>query len=163
MNKINIKFEKISKRGFTIFELLITVSVAVIIGTIGLISFSNVRFYQDLKLTTQEMAVVLRNAQDRAISQESGSGWGVYFQNPSSGDSFYELFSGASYPGTAVSRNFLRSRIKFENPPINSSLTVIFSPISGLPNSPATIKIFLSSDSSASSTIIVGGNGKIEY
>jgi prepilin-type N-terminal cleavage/methylation domain-containing protein len=152
------------QKSFTLVELIIVVGLVVILATFGVMNFVNYRNRQKLNLTSQEISVILRNAQDRSITQESGRPWGVYFANPSGNNNdFYELFSGASYPGTTVSRNALSSSIQFDLPAAGSNSIVIFAPISGLPDSPITVKISLVNDPSASSTIIVNSNGQIQY
>lgn len=149
---------------FTLIELLIVVSILAILATVGIMNLYSHRSRQDLGFRAREIVTVLRNAQDRSISQEDGARWGVYFENPSSGTDFYELFSGPSYvSGTIFSKNTLSSYVQFDIPAANSSTTIIFSPITGLPTASATIKISLVGDSTASSTIIINSNGKINF
>ncbi len=151
-------------RGFTLIELLITIAITVAAATLGIMNLVSHRQERDLTLTTQEIATVIRNAQDRSIAQEEGSRWGVYFENPSSGSDFYELFKGTTYAtGTIVSKSVLRSNIQFDVPISNSSSTVIFSPITGLPDASSTIKISLIGKSTSSSTITINSNGEITY
>jgi prepilin-type N-terminal cleavage/methylation domain-containing protein len=151
-------------RGFTLIELLITIAITMAAATLGIMNLVSHRQERDLSLTTQEIATVIRNAQDRSIAQEEGSRWGVYFGNPSSGGDFYELFKGTSYAaGTIVSKSVLRSNIQFDIPASNSSSTVIFSPITGLPNASTTVKISSVGVPTSSSTIIINTNGEIRY
>ena len=150
--------------GFTLIELVISIGILAILAGIGFISIINYKQRQALSSATQEIVTVLRNAQDRSISQESGNRWGVYFENPLSGSAFYDLFQGLNYAtNTIVSRNVLPSGIQFDTPASGSSSTIIFSPVTGLPNSQTTIKISLLNSSTNSSTIIVSANGKIQY
>jgi len=159
------------RSAFTLVELLITIGILAILAGIGFISIVNYREQQDLTSTTQEIVEVLRNAQNRSLSQEAtsttgtGGSWGVYFENPNGdGNDFYELFQGSSYAsGTVVSRSNLPFNVQFNIPASGSSSTVIFSPITGLPDSATTIKISLISNPTSSSTIMVNANGKIQY
>jgi prepilin-type N-terminal cleavage/methylation domain-containing protein len=153
-----------SNRAFTLVELLVTLGIIVILAGISFISIINYKQRQELVSASQEIVSVLRNAQDRSISQESGSRWGVYFENPSSGTDFFDLFRGETYAGgELVSRAALSSNLQFVNPVSGSNVTIIFSPITGLPNSSTTIKLSLISNSTVSSTIIIDTNGKIQY
>jgi prepilin-type N-terminal cleavage/methylation domain-containing protein len=150
--------------GFTLIELLITIAITTAVAVLGIMNLVGHRQERDLILTSQEIATVIRNAQDRSIAQEEGSRWGVYFGNPLSGGDFYELFKGTSYAtGAIVSKSALRSNIQFDIPASNSSSTVIFSPITGLPNTSTTVKISLVGVPTSSSTIIINTNGEIRY
>lgn len=159
-----VSSSKFQEKAFTLIELIISMAIIAILAGVGFINIINYRHRQDLTSTTQEIIEVLRNSQNRSLSQESASRWGVHFENQTSGTDFYELFQGASYAGaTIVSKSALPSNIQFDIPASGSSSTIIFSPITGLPNASATIKIYLISSPTSSSTIIVNSNGKIQY
>lgn len=161
----NLTIQQFNNRSaFTLIELIITMAIIAILAGVGFISIFNYKQRQGLSSTTQEIIEVLRNAQNRSLSQESSTRWGVYFNNPASGTDFYELFQGASYAtATSVSKSVLASNIQFDIPASGSSSTIIFSPITGLPNVATTIKISLISSPTSSSTISVNINGKIQY
>jgi len=151
-------------RGFSLVELIISIAIVAILAGVGFISILNYKQQQALLSATQEIIAVFRNAQDRSISQESGGRWGVHFENPSSGNDFYDLFQGLSYTtGTVVSRSTLPSGVQFDNPVPGANSTIIFSPITGLPDAPGTIKISLMNNPTSSSTISVNVNGEIQY
>ncbi len=150
-------------RGFTLVELIIAISVFAILAVVGFISIFNYKQIQQIDLVTQEIIAVLRNSQNRSISQESGSRWGVYFENSSSVD-FYELFMGTSYAGgTVYARSVLPSGVQFEIPAAGSNSSIVFSPITGLPANSAIIKISLVGSPTTSSTININSNGEIQY
>lgn len=159
--KIKTLFKESS--GITLVELLIALSILAITASIGMMNLINYRNQRDLNITAQEIIAVLRNAQNRSIAQESGNRWGVHFKNLDSPNlDYYELFYGPSYASaTIVSKINLRSNIGFEIP--STSSTIIFTPITGLPNASTTVKIHLTSAPSSSSTITVNSNGEIQY
>ena len=145
-------------RAFTLIELLIVIGITVVLATISFLNIFNFRGQNDLDLTVKEIVVVLRNA------QESGSRWGVHFENPVSAGGFYDLFSGIDYSTSSlVSRSTLRSNLQFSDPAGGNSKDIIFSPVSGLPGGSSTIIIFTKNNPSVSSTIIVNSNGQIQY
>jgi len=151
-------------KAFTLIELVITLGILVLLSGVGFIFIANYKNNQSATSTGQEISIVLRNAQNRSLSQESGNRWGVHFVNPSSGGDFYDLFKGASYStGELVSRSALPAGVQFVIPSDGSSSTVIFSPVSGLPDNTLTVKISLTGSPNASSTIIVNQNGQILY
>ncbi len=155
---------KFKNKGFTLIELLISIGIIVVLASISFISLLGYKQRQSLVSATQEIVAVVRNAQDRSISQEGGSRWGVHFENPLSASAFYDLFQGSSYASdTVVSRSVLPSGLQFDSPAYGSSSTIIFSPISGLPDGSADIKISLINNSTNSSTITVSTNGEVHY
>ena len=156
--------EKKSSAGFTFIELTIVIAIMVIMATFGFLNIISYKNRQDLNSASQEIVAVLRNAQDRSLSQEGGSRWGVHFENPISGSDFYNLFKGSSFAtGIVNSQSVLPSNVQFDNPASGSSANIVFSPITGLPDAAATIKISLVGNSTVSVTITVSSNGKIQY
>ena len=149
-------------KAFTLIELLVVIGITAILAVFFIMSPLSFRSQQDLNLTVSEMIAVLRNAQDNSISQESGSVWGIYFDNIN-GSGFYDFFSGSNYSVNIVSRSSLRSNIKFVQPAIGVSSTVIFSAVSGLPVASTTIIIALREDSSSSRAITINANGQIQH
>ena len=150
-------------KAFTLIELLVVIGITAILAVFFIMSPLSFRSQQDLNLTVSEMIAVLRNAQDNSISQESGSVWGIYFDNIN-GSGFYDFFSGRHYSSVnIVSRSSLRSNIKFVQPAIGVSSTVIFSAVSGLPVASTTIIIALREDSSSSRAITINANGQIQH
>lgn len=151
-------------KGFTLIELVITLGIMVFLAGIGFLFISGYKSNQNINSTSQEIVSVLRNAQNRSLSQEGGGRWGVYFSNPVSGNDFYNLFKGSSYSSsTIVSQTALSSGVQFDTPISGSSSSVVFSPVTGLPDNALTIKISLTARPSVSSTIIINQNGQILY
>lgn len=153
-----------SSPGFTLIEILIVVTIVAIAAVVGIMNLSSYRTYSDLNHASQEIVTFLRDAQSRSVSQESGSRWGVHFENPASGSGFYEMFTGTGYSTTTVvAKAILPSSVKFDIPASGSSSTVIFSPVTGLPNASTTIKISTVSNAAVSSTVTINSNGQIQY
>ncbi len=163
--KLKTYNSKLITDGFTLIELLISLSIVAIIASVGVINIVNYRNRQNLKLNTQKIVEVLRNAQNRSITQENGVRWGVHFENPAGDDNdFFDLFSGAAYGANqVVSRTAVSNGIQFDIPLSGASSTIIFAPLTGFPDVSSTIKISLKNNSSASNTIIVNTNGQIQY
>ena len=151
-------------RAFTLIELLITIGIVAVLSVIGFINLTGYRERQSVELAGQGIAAVLRDAQNRSISQDSGARWGVHFENPSGLSGFYELFSGVSYStGVVLQRANLPSNVIFNQPSSGASTTIIFSPVAGFPGSSTTVIISAIGNQSVSSTIIVNTNGEVQY
>lgn len=148
-----------NNKAFTLIEFLIIIAITIILSSFGVMNLVSQRQERDLDFTAKEIITVLRNAQDRSISQEERSGWGVRFNSSSTGASSYELFKGLNYASVAViSKIILRSNIQ-----LHSSSTIVFAPLTGLPNTSTIIKISLMDKPISSSTIIINNNGGIYY
>lgn len=151
-------------KGFSLFELIVSIAITMIMTTLVSMNLFGYRGQQDLNLSVQEIATILRSARDKSITQESAAVWGVHFQNSVSGGSFYDLFSGPNYAsGTLVARATLRQSIQFQDPSSNSSKDVVFSLLTGLPDASSTIIISLKNDSSVFKVITINSNGQIQY
>ena len=148
--------------GFTLIELIIVmaISVIIIISSYSIIGF-NFKSQSELELTAREIISVLRNAQDRSISQEDSSQWGVYFENAANNSGFYVLYRGVTT--TFVSKKNLRPNIQFLDPVIGNSKNISFYKMNGLPTSSTTVVIFLKNNSLATTTITINSNGQIQY
>ena len=153
----------IDKRsGFTLIELIIVMAITaiIIVGSYNIIGL-NFKSQNELELSAREIVSVLRNAQDRSISQEDSGQWGVYFENSVSDSNFYFLYKGATT--TFISKKILQSNIQFLDPSIGNVKDISFNKMDGLPISPATVVISLKNNLLASTTIIINSNGQIQY
>ncbi|MEK9154724.1 MAG: hypothetical protein AAB596_01490 [Patescibacteria group bacterium] len=150
-------------KAFTFIELLIILGITVIIATTGTLRFFKYRVGQNLDLTAKEIAMVLRNAQNRSISQDDSDSWGVYFNNLSTND-YYDLFKGASYdPANVVSRISLRSNIEFNLPSSGTTLTIVFSKFEGFPSASTTVRVNQESNPLDFKNIVINGSGQISF
>ena len=151
-------------RAFTIIELIITVSLIAIIASVGFVNLVGYRERQSVKLASSGLVAVLRDAQNRSISEEQGVRWGVHLENPAGSANFYDLFPGACYSTSSIAgRAILSSGVVFGSIASGASTTIIFSTLTGFPSASATIIISLASNNSVSSTITISSNGTIQY
>lgn len=151
-------------KAFTLIELLLVIGIIAIVSVVSFINLFGYRGQQEIDLAVREIVIILRNSQDRSISQESDNRYGVHFENSVSAGGFYDLFSGVSYAtGTVISKNSLWPTIQFSDPTSGNSKDVLFSPVTGLPNSSSTIIISLKRDASILKTITISANGQIQF
>ncbi|MBI5079210.1 prepilin-type N-terminal cleavage/methylation domain-containing protein [Candidatus Wolfebacteria bacterium] len=151
-------------KSFTLIEILIVVGIMTILAAIGSVSFFSFRAQNNLNLTTKEILSLLRNAQNRSITQENGVNWGVRLGNPSNQDGFYALFQGAAYSSAnTVLRANLPPAVQFNDPLSGANKDIVFNSISGLPADSATVIISLKNNPSDTRTIIINANGQIQY
>ncbi|MBN1258335.1 prepilin-type N-terminal cleavage/methylation domain-containing protein [Candidatus Peregrinibacteria bacterium] len=85
-----------STKGFTLIELMITISVFALIFSSTAIVFGDFLGERRLASEGHKMVQLLREARTNAVSGLQGSSWGLYF-DPSSDPDRYVFFKGGSY------------------------------------------------------------------
>jgi len=152
-------FKKINK-GFTLVELLITMGIVVILGGIGTANYFNYQAVQVIDAVAAELAGTLRDAHQRAISQDNSSAWGVNIVNTADEtNDYYELFYGDSRAaGTVLSRTTLPTGVEFLTPPSGTTREILFAKSTGLTGSDYTFSLISTRDSSLSRTTEVSKN-----
>lgn len=83
---------KNSTSGFSLFELLIVLSITVIIAGIVIGVFSIYKRNNDLKLAVERSVNILKDARNKTLTSEGDSQYGVHFEA-----SQVILFAGSSY------------------------------------------------------------------
>ena len=90
-------------KGFTILEILISLSVLAIIAVIILTTFVSFRKSQALVLDTDTVVAVLRQARNQTIASKNSSAYGVHFAS-----SKVTLFTGSTYSsGSSSNQDFI--------------------------------------------------------
>lgn len=97
-----------SESGFTFIEILVTISVLAILGTITLSALANVRVQRDLDAAVAETVSTIRLAQSKTLASESDARYGVHFA-----EDRVALFQGVSYgAGTTTETRLLSPRVR---------------------------------------------------
>lgn len=148
-------------KAFTLIEVLITLGMVAIIAAAGFLSLFAFRNSQDMRLAGRNISLVLREAQNRSVSQENGNFWGVRFSEPSKEIILFENSASCSF-GLAVSSQVLKSHLEFRAP-TSGNLDVCFEKISGYSSaaSDVTITIGVVGDVNTKD-ITIYKNGRIE-
>jgi len=169
--------EKIDKsRGFTIIELLISLVIGITLISLAFVSLRG--FYNQQSVKNEEEVIVstLRAAQEKSLSQENGSRWGVYFLNPlASGQNYYSLIEidedliddyqadSLVMPSSQVlEKRKLDNSLYFDDPGDDSGLVIIFDKITGKPSlGTDSVTIGLVSGGDAR-TVLISNSGRID-
>jgi prepilin-type N-terminal cleavage/methylation domain-containing protein len=148
------------KDGFTLMELMIVVAISAAVTTAAFVYLGNYRMEQNLKLTASELQAAVKNTQNLSKSQQDGKKWGVRFSNAVSNYS-YEVFSGANYSTSSVSKTYsLGRRIQFGNP-ATSTIDVSFGGITGYPSQNQVISLITGRGDGFVNDISVNSLGQI--
>ncbi len=121
-----------NQRGFTLLELLITMSVLVILSVAAIGDYSSYAGNSQLDAAAKGILFDLRNARERALNGESFLHWGIHFDGTNNN---YQIFSSPTNyadAGTVIlSTTYLTSNVIFTTPASGVTLDIIFNRISG--------------------------------
>jgi prepilin-type N-terminal cleavage/methylation domain-containing protein len=155
-------------KGFTLVEVLITITILAAIAAVGGINLFGYYSRQNFELTIDEIMALIRDAQNRSLSQQDGNAdgqgdqWGLHFENTTQQDSVKLFCCGTSYAaGALISVYNLRTSVQFTDPNEGNSKDMVFSKLTGYPNIATSITINLRNNLIASSTITVSAIGRL--
>jgi Tfp pilus assembly protein FimT len=154
------------KKGFTVLELIIAIAVAITIAVVIALNFSDVQGGNDLKMTSQQISGLLREAQSNAMTQQKGAAWGVYFSNVVGAVPFYALFYNSYTLTSTVGSYPLPSSVFFATSTLalGATTSITFATISGLASASKTIMLYVPNSLPVmSSTITIASSGAIAY
>lgn len=150
--------------GFTLVELLISLSIIAIISVIGFTNLTGTRDKMTVNLEIEKIATFLRSVRDRAISNEDDSSWGVRFVNNLSTDDVYYSFKGLSFSSSSiVETRFLSKKTQLIIPPEGSTTDIIFIKGTGNVIATSTIRIQSRANQSFFGDIEVTSRGLVNY
>lgn len=150
-----------NKKGLTLIEVLISIGIIALLGTMVLLSFTGYRQRQVLESSARSIAAILRDTNQKAVNQDQGKEWGMHFERALSGRDFYAVFNGLAYL-TPIQIVYLPASLRFIDP-ASGSKEIIFEKLTGLPSVATTITIALTSNPETFQTVIVDGVGKVQY
>lgn len=122
-----------TRRGFTMIELIIVITIFVITAGITLPFLGNFQQVETIEVLRQDLGQTLRMAQHRSMTQQNGLKWGVRFD-----PNRYTLFAGPSYEERIAGMDneyVLKSGFA-----LSGAETIIFSE-NGMPNAPRTLTL----------------------
>jgi len=149
--------------GFTMLELLIVIGITAVLAGVGISSYVNQQRAKLLDSTAQEIVGYLRYVQQKSMAQEQSLQWGVHFDNPTSGQDSYALYTGTTY-SSSIETKYLPSGIIFTTPATGNSINISFNKLTGTSATSTTQSITIKSIvTNSTSTISVSGQGLISY
>lgn len=150
------------QRGVSLIELLLVIAILALMGGVVSTFLFGQKLSTELEEEAKKIVGVLRLTQNRAITGEQGSAWGVHFDNAGA-DPFYDMFLGTSYAAaTTTERFFLSSGVLYNLPTSGTSTDAIFNKRTGslLSNATTTVTIRTNVQNQTKS-VIVAPNGRV--
>ncbi len=147
------------KKGITIIELLITLSLLGLLFLIVLPSFSKLRENQVLGAATSDIASAINKARSETLASVNSSEYGVHFQSNS-----VIIFKGKVYSaGTSTNETIsITSPANISNITLggvsSTSADMYFNRLYGVPSAAGTITV---SSTSTSKTITISATGSV--
>lgn len=144
-----------SRRAFTLVELVISLAVIAIIGGIGISALLNARDSKNLDVISDGIEATLSQARSDAIAGKNSSSFGVEFESGS-----YTFFMGSTYSGgTAPSGvTLLPGGWVIGTSTSNGVSYIVFNHLTGTAQATGTITV---SKGSLTRTITIGPAGTI--
>ncbi len=164
MKKIE-KHKKNLPAGFTLLEVIIVVSILSFLAAIVVGDFILFQKRSALDNDTQEVVAVLKLAQNKTLSSENDSQYGVYL-DASVSPNKYTLFKGsvfASRDSSFDQPHFLSANVEFFGISLPGGNEIAFNKLTGSALRPSNFSLRVKSDTSLNKTVYVSGNGTIGF
>lgn len=150
-------------------ELVIVIGVMAILSSLVLMFSYGIKIRKDLDSAVNSLAAVIRDAQQKSITQEEMAAWGVFLEsNVNTKKHFYSLIK--TDKTNIVNRYQVPSSLEFDTSLLFSlggglyEKEIIFSRVDGLPgSSDVVIKIRIAGDPSSDKIITIFSNGTVAY
>jgi len=144
----------VKSAGFTLVEVLLSVVIITMLTGLSLPLYESFVRRNDLDLTTQSIAAMIRRAETYSRGAKSDTAWGVEFQA-----SGVTLFKGTSFSGRDTNYDETVAIPASVTPTGLSELT--FTKLTGAPNT--TGSLALASTTNTTRTITVNAKGVVDY
>ena len=147
------------EKSFTLVEILTIVGILIVLTALSVPAF---RFFQkesDLNNSAEEIIDTLRLAQNKTISSEGASQYGVHFE---AGE--YVLFKGATYNPAAIENEIhnLPGSVEIsEVELVGGGSEVVFDRVTGTTNQSGKVVLRLKTDISKTKTIYIENSGQV--
>jgi len=170
MNCQNIKKNKNlnikKKSGFTLTEFLVIIAILVILTALAIPTYLHFREESDLNDSAEEIVNTLRVAQNKTLTSEGASQWGVYFTTSTTPHQ-YTLFQGSSYGSRATSFDEtyrLPRSVEIYELSLGGEEAIFFKRITGFASSAIQtnqVSIRLKADLTKTKTIKIENSGQV--
>ncbi len=151
-------FKNSSNQGFTLIEILITLTIAVILIAATIAGINLLPKQVTLDSNAQNVLSVLRLARSQTLSSKGATNYGVHFET-----SKYVLFSGDTYvAGTSTNKEYTLTGVTIGSISLTGSGSeVVFDRVRGTTSEDGTVTLTLTADTSKISTLTINPSGQV--
>ena len=154
-----IRYTLHDKGGFSLFEILVVVSVMLIVLSIAIVAGRNFSDSVDLENTVKSIDMKIKLAKSRSISALNGINHGVHFEADR-----IVIFEGGSFIDGAPTNEVFKfsNNIKIDIPVnlIGGGNDLVFNRLIGSTNNPGNISIEVINDPFKTKQIVINSNGQ---
>ena len=150
----------LNRKGFSLIELIIVVSIAMILMAISITTFFSVSDQQSLEKDVNYAIALVEKARLQTVNSKDNSQFGVRFASSS-----VTLFQGTTYVAGSSTNTVFSFSPKVEIHSINLSggtQNTTFEKITGKSSATGTVRFRLKTNQSASTTVVVYKTGLVE-
>lgn len=153
-----------NKKSFTLVELLLIIGILMFLVGIATPVFHYFRKESDLSNSVEEIINTLRLAQNKTLTSEGKSSWGIYFSTSTTPHQ-YVLFKGTDYANRNAlfdeTHNLPRGIEIYEIDLVSNGKEIVFNRIVGTTNQFGKISLGLKEDISKNKKITIQSSGQI--
>ena len=163
--KNNFRLSGESGAGFTLIEVVVVLIILTILISIPISSFYSTQKKSNLDNGTQEFVSALKLAQNRTLSSENNSQYGVYLDTlvyPHK----YILFKGVSYATRDTAYDqiyYLSQSLEFFSINLNGANEIVFDKLTGATQQPGSVSLRLKANTSQNKTVYISSVGTISF
>lgn len=150
-------------KGFTLIEILLVVGITAILGTTLFLFSYGIKVQKDLDGAVNSVAAVVRDAQQKSITQQDMKKWGVHLERNSI--QIYDLFRDVHLAANILAQYSLPPSLEFDGSNWGgSSKEIIFTQVDGLPTSGENVIIIrIINEPNSSRQVTISANGTVSY
>jgi len=147
--------------GFTLIELIIVIAILSALMVVTIPNFFYFNKSSNLDNSAREFASVLKLAQNKTLSSENNSQYGVYL-NTGVSPNQYILFKGDSYESGETSFS-LPDTMEFYDINLGGGNEIVFDRLTGASENSGDVSIRIKAETNQSKTIYVASSGAISF
>lgn len=148
--------------GFTLIELIIVIAILSVLLAITIPNLVSYKKQTDLNNNVQEFVSTLKLAQNKALSSENNSKFGVYLDAAANK---YTLFKGATYASDPPSYQvyFLQNTMEFYSISLGGGNEIVFDKLTGVSEQSGSVSVRVKTNPDQIRAIYIANSGAISF